>query len=151
MISREDKELKDIILWHRDGIDLKLDESYIQLVARRNMNLLSRWHQGDLKGPALYYISLELDRRLHNTLTPKIQATTNEICLFPDSLLSAIWFMFMLEINSVTRPLKCDICGEYFNSQDPRARFCSTRCRMRNYRSLQKSKVRRKIKAGRRT
>jgi len=134
MVSSDHKELRNIVLWHRDGIALRLNDSYIQLVGRRNMNLLTLWHKGDLKGPALYYISLEMDRHLNNTLTPKMYTPTNEIYLFPDSLLSTIWLMLLLEISGFTRLLRCGICGEYFNTQDPRTRFCSTRCRMRNYR-----------------
>jgi len=147
MVSSDDKELKDIVLWHRDGIALKLDDSYIHLVGRTNMNLLARWHRGDIKGPALYYISLEMDKRLLNALTPRMPALQNrEVYFVPDTLLSAIWLMFLLEIRGSTRILRCGICGEYFSTNDPRAQFCSTRCRMRNYRSAQKSKVRNKVK-----
>jgi hypothetical protein len=151
MVSSSDRELKDIVLWHRDGIALKLDNSYVHLVGRKNMNLLNRWHKGDPKGPALYYISLEIDIRLLNTLTPRMpNPKESEIFFFPDSLLSAIWLMFLLEISGGTRLLRCDVCGEYFNTYDPRTRFCSTRCRMRNYRKRiewksKKAKTRKKL------
>ncbi|MCJ7515838.1 MAG: hypothetical protein MUO89_07745 [Dehalococcoidia bacterium] len=152
MVSSSDRELKDIVLWHRDGIALRLDDNYLHLVGRKNMNLLNRWHRGDLKGPALYYISLEMDRHLLNTLTPRMpDPKEREIFFFPNILLSAIWFMFLLEVSGGTRLLRCDICGEYFNTYDPRTRFCSTRCRMRNYRSAQKSKARKKIKGVKKT
>jgi hypothetical protein len=152
MVSSSDRELKDIVLWHRDGIALKLDNSYVHLVSRKNMNLLNRWHKGDPKGPALYYISLEIDIRLLNTLTPRMPDPKEcEIFFFPDSLLSAIWLMFLLEVSGGTRLLRCDICGEYFNTYDPRTRFCSTRCRMRNYRKRiewksKKAKTRKKLR-----
>jgi len=152
MISARERELKDIVLWHRDGIALKLDNGYMHLVSRKNMNLLNRWHKGDLKGPALYYISLEIDRHLLNTLTPRMpDLKEREILIFPDRLLSAIWIMFLLEISGGTRLLRCDICGEYFNTYDPRTRFCSTRCRMRNYRrsiewKSKKAKARKKLR-----
>ena len=152
LVSTDDKELRDIVLWHRDGITLRLDESDIHVVGRRNMNLLTRWQRGDLKGPALYYISLETDRRLFNALTPRVlDLDDRQIYFLLDSLLSAIWLTFLMEISGGTRPLQCRICGEYFNSHDPRARFCSTRCRMRNHRHKQKSKRRRKVKSGQRT
>jgi hypothetical protein len=150
MVSASDRDLKDIVLWHRDGMALKLDNNYVHLVSRKNMNLLNRWRKGDLKGPTLYYISLEIDRHLLNTLTPKMQdLNEREILIFPANLLSAIWLMFLLEVSGGTRLLRCGICGGYFNTYDPRTRFCSTRCRMRNYRSTQKLKVRKKkIKGG---
>jgi len=147
MVVSEDKELKDIVLWHRDGIVLRLEEGDVQLVRRSNMNLLTRWNKGDTKGPALYYLSLVSNKRLANALTPGISASDepNEVCVYPDSLLSAIWFMFVLEVSGNIRLVKCDVCGDYFSSQDPRAQFCSTRCRMRNYRksAARKSKRRR--------
>ena len=149
MVVSDDKDLKDIVLWHRDGIALKLDNNYMQLVGRTNMNLLARWHRGDLKGPASYYLSIEFEKRLFNTLTPRMLASQNhEIYLSPDSLLSTIWLMFLLETSGGTKLVPCGICGEFFHAQDPRARFCSARCRMRNYRNVQKSKGQRKVKRG---
>jgi hypothetical protein len=135
IVLTDGEELKDIVLWHRDGIVIRLGNRHVQLVGRANMNLLGRWSRGDIKGPALYYLSLEADKRLINALTPKLLPFQNsEICLFPDSLLAAIWLMFLLEIGGRTRFIQCQSCGEYFDARDPRARFCSTRCRMRNYR-----------------
>lgn len=150
MIRSAHKELKDTVLWHRDGIVIRLDNNDIQLVNRANMNLLAKWTKGDTKGPALYYLSLELDKRLANALTPRISASQeHDIYFYPDTLLSAIWLMFLLETSSATRILLCDICGNYFNTRYPRAQFCSTRCRMRNYRkrNAQKLKRRKRVKA----
>jgi len=135
MILSKDKGLKDIILWHRDGIVIRLDSGDIQLVNRANMNLLTKWTRGVVRGPALYYLSLELNKRLVNSLTPRMTGLQEqEVYFYPDTLLSAIWLMFLLEINGCTRLLRCGVCGDYFSTLDPRARFCSTRCRMRNYR-----------------
>jgi hypothetical protein len=145
MVSSDDKELKDVVLWHRDGIALKLDNSYIHLVSRTNMNLLTRWHKGDLKGPALYYLSFEADKRLFNTLTPKMLVSQDcEIYFLPDTLLAVIWLMFFWEISGRTRFIQCPGCGEYFDVRDPRAIFCSTRCRMRIYRKRNTQKVKRR-------
>ena len=154
MVLADTAELKNIVLWHRDGITIKLDDSYVQLVGRANMNLLGRWRKGDTKGPALYYLSLEADKRLLNTLTPKILVSQNcEISFLPDTLLAVIWLMFLWEISGRTRLIQCPGCGEYFDAQDPRAIFCSTRCRMRNYRkrNTHKSKKRKAIKEDKQT
>jgi hypothetical protein len=148
MVLAEDEKLKDIVLWHRDGIVIRLDDRHVQLVGRANMNLLGKWSKGDIKGPALYYLSLEADKRLINALTPKLLSSqTSEICLFPDSLLATIWLMFLLEISGKTRFIQCQSCGVYFDTRDPRARFCSTRCRMRNYRKRGTCKSRRRKEA----
>jgi hypothetical protein len=135
LIWSENKAINDIILWHRDGISIRLGNEDVQLVNRANMNLLDKWGRGDTKGPALYFLSLEMNKRLANALTPKISASgEHDVYFYPDSLLSAIWLMFLLEVSGSSRLLRCEICGDYFNTDDPRAQFCSARCRMRNYR-----------------
>jgi hypothetical protein len=139
MVLRSDEKLKNTVLWHRDGITIRLGNTDVPLVSRANITLLDRWSRGDVRGPALYYLSLETDKRLFNTLTMKLLPSQNpEICLVPDSLLAAIWLVFLWEISGRTRLVQCASCGDYFDSQDPRARFCSTRCRMRSYRKRRK-------------
>jgi hypothetical protein len=145
MVLVEDEKLKNVVLWHRDGITIRLYGRDIQLVGRANMNLLGEWSRGDIKGPALYYLSLEADKRLINALTPRLLSIQNsEIYLFPESLLAAIWLMFLLEIGGRTRFIQCQSCGAYFDARDPRARFCSTRCRMRIYRKRKTPEPRRR-------
>jgi hypothetical protein len=135
MILSREKAISDILLWHRDGITIRFGNEDVQLVNRANMNLLDKWDRGDTRGPALYFLSLEMEKRLVNTLTAKISDSgEQEVYFYPDSLLSAIWLMFLLEISGSSRLLRCRICGDFFNTNDPRAQFCSTRCRMRNYR-----------------
>jgi len=135
MVMAGDEELKNVVLWHRDGITIGLGNSYVQLVGRANMNLLGRWHKGDARGPALYYLSLEADKRLVNTLTPRmLDPQSHDIYFLPGTLLAVIWLMFLREISGIARSIKCPGCGEYFDARDPRAKFCSTRCRMRDYR-----------------
>jgi hypothetical protein len=142
MILRNDDKLQDTVLWHRDGITIRLGSNDVTLVSRANITLLDRWGRGDFRGPAFYYLSLEIDKRLLNTFTMKLLPFQNsEICLFTDSLLATIWLVFLLEISGRTKLLRCSSCGDYFYSQDPRARFCSTRCRMRSYRKRRKRMV----------
>jgi len=153
MVLRNDEKLKNTVLWHRDGVTIRLGNNDVPLVSRANINLLDRWSRGDARGPALYYLSLEADKRLLNALTPKLLPfQSSEIYLFPDSLLATIWLMFLLEITGRTRFIQCHSCGEYFDAPDPRARFCSTRCRMRNYRKhrTRKSMGRKKVKKDKR-
>ncbi|MBN2463539.1 MAG: hypothetical protein JXB43_08085 [Dehalococcoidia bacterium] len=145
MVLVGDEELKNVVLWHRDGITIGLGNSYVQLVGRANMNLLGRWHKGDTKGPALYYLSLEADKRLANTLTPKmLDSQSRDIYFLPDTLLAVIWLMFLRETSGIARSIQCPGCGEFFDARDPRARFCSTRCRMRGYRKRSTRKLRRR-------
>ena len=136
MIRSDDKELKHNVLWHRDGIVIKLDGLEVQLVNRATMNLMTKWTSGDVEGPARYYLSLEFERRLRNSLTPRVSdSQEHDISVYPDSLLSDIWLMFLLEVTGSSRLMQCVICGEYFNTNDSRSQFCSARCRMRKYRT----------------
>jgi hypothetical protein len=145
MVLAQDQKLKNIVLWHRDGIAMRFNDRDVQLVGRANMNLLGEWGRGDIRGPALYYLSLEADKRLNNALTPRLLSLQDsEVCLFPDSLLATIWLMFLLEISGGTRVIQCQSCGMYFDARDPRARFCSTRCRMRIYRRRKTPEPRRR-------
>jgi hypothetical protein len=145
MVLTDDEELKDVVLWHRDGITIILDNSYVHLVGRANMHLADRWSKGDVRGPVLYYLSLEADKRLLNTLTPKTIVSPNcEIYFLADTLLAMIWLTFLWEISGRTMFMQCPGCGEYFDTRDPRARFCSTRCRMRIYRKQNTKKVKRR-------
>ena len=152
MVLRNDGGLKNVVLWHRDGITIRLGDNDVPMINRANIHLLNRWSKGDVKEPALLYISVEADKRLPNTLTPVVLPFKNcEICFLPDTLLAMIWMMFLCEISGSTRLIvRCASCDEYFYTQDPRAKFCSTRCRMRNYRKLMthKSKGREEIKEG---
>ena len=138
MVCSRDKELQSSVLWHKEGITIQIDGTEVPLVKRATMNLLSKWAKSDVEGPALYYLSLELDRRLKNSLTPRISdSQEHEISIYPDSLLSEIWLMFLMEFTARSRLVRCVICGDYFGTNDPRSRFCSTRCRMRKYRNQQ--------------
>ncbi len=139
MVVAPDKKLKNIVLWHKGGITIRLDDAHKQIVGRANMNLLRTWRKGDVRGPVLYYLSLESDERLRNAFTLNAPTLRNyPVWFYPESLLAAIWLMFLLEVNGNTRLLRCASCGDFFDSQDPRARFCSARCRMRNYRGRSK-------------
>ena len=142
MVLAGDEELKNVVLWHRDGITLRLGDDYVQLVGRANMHLADRWSKGDASGPALYYLSLEADKRLVNVLTPRMLASQDcEIYFFPATLLAVIWLMFLWEVSGRTRFIKCPGCGEYFEARDPRTIFCSTRCRMRIHRKRNTQKL----------
>jgi len=149
MVLAGDEDLKNVVLWHRDGITIRLGDDYVQLVGRANMHLADRWSRGDARGPALYYLSLEADKRLINALTPKMLASQDcEIYFYPATLLAVIWLMFLWEVSGRTRLIKCPGCGEYFDARDPRTIFCSTRCRMRIHRKRNTQKLKKRNQKG---
>ena len=135
MICSKNRQLKHVVLWHRDGIFISLDGLEKQLVNRANMNLLTKWSKGDTRGPATYYLLLELSSKLEDSLSLRLSdQPDHEVAVNSNTLLSEIWFMFLLEVTGRTRLMRCKVCGDYFNAYDPRSQFCSTRCRMRKYR-----------------
>ncbi|MAH48845.1 hypothetical protein CMI37_23660 [Candidatus Pacearchaeota archaeon] len=97
--------------------------------------LLERWRRGDVMEPALYYVCLQVNKRLRNQVCPQVLPFRGkEMRLFPDSLLSAMYLMFMWEIAGETKVLLCAGCGSWAEQKDPRQKHCSGACKQRVYR-----------------
>jgi hypothetical protein len=84
-------------------------------------------------------------RYLDSLLAPTETARTydNDSCvrelIAAPSLLCHFALMFLDDLNAGRRFVKCDTCSRWLVAEDPRAKYCSARCRrtmmMRNYRS----------------
>jgi len=100
--------------------------------------LLERWQKsrGSVIEPAKYYVCREVNKRLEGHVAPKILPFVNDkIYLFPNSLLSALWVMFLMEITGNIRTRQCDICGEWKEEALTRSSFyCSGACRQKAHR-----------------
>lgn len=114
-------------------------------IARRTTMpyLVSHWKIGDPIGPARYYVHKEVNKQLKGHVSPGIMAFNDSAWyLFPDSLLSAIYTMFALEIagEQPARTAKqCRNCGRRFvpasrSDQD----FCDGACRVAWHRRVRK-------------
>ncbi len=99
--------------------------------------LLERWQKsrGSVIEPAKYYVCREVNKRLEGHVAPKILPFVNDkIYLFPDSLLAALWVMFLMEITGNIRIRQCDLCGEWKEVALTRSSvYCSNTCRQKAY------------------
>ena len=100
-----------------------------------NPELLERWQMGMPVEPAKYYVYHKVNEHLEGHVSPKILPFLKDrICLFPDSLLAALWLMFLMEITGNVRIRQCDVCGEWKEVALTRSSFyCSNTCRQKAY------------------
>lgn len=100
-----------------------------------NPELLERWKVGMPVEPAKYYVYHKINKHLEGHVAPKILPFFKDrIYLFPDSLLSALWVMFLMEIMGNIRIRQCDVCGEWKEVALTRPNFyCSNTCRQKAY------------------
>jgi hypothetical protein len=105
-----------------------------------------RLEEGDPVTAILSFIRNMCNARLIRHAVPKLllPATSPRLslCLAPQSLVGAVWLQFAIAIDVLKTYLKCDYCGSPFEvSKDartgkrPDAKFCTTRCRVNNYRA----------------
>ena len=100
-----------------------------------NPELLRRWQVGMPIEPAKYYVSHNVNKHIEGHVCPKILPFLEDrIYLFPDSLLSALWVMFLMEITGNIRIRQCDLCGEWKEVALTRSSFyCNNICRQKAY------------------
>lgn len=102
----------------------------------QHVELLDRWQRGALIEPAKYYICREINERLRGHVAPQIfPFMSNRVYLYPDSLLAAMWVMFLFEILGDIKPRRCDVCGKWqVQNLERKSFYCSSACRQEAYR-----------------
>jgi hypothetical protein len=141
------EELGQIIRWP-DGqsitIDIKYsdDEECFSYIANResglNIDLLDICPIGDVLHPARYYVCNKVNERLRIGIAPQLLPITRYIYIKLETLISAMYIMFMWEIVGSTRLLLCPSCGLWVGHADERQRYCSNACRQKMYRKRAK-------------
>ena len=158
--KRDARKLGQIIIWPNPNTTLlrllsEYDESQKRWVATQhkgkgyapglvtevlaspeiNPELLERWQVGMPVEPAKYYVYHKVNKHLEGHVTPKILPFLEDrIYLFPDSLLAALWVMFLMEITGNIRIRQCDVCGEWKEVALTRSSFyCNNLCRQKAY------------------
>jgi len=113
-----------------------------------NGAILSRWRIHDVVDPAKYYVLKELNEKLKEHVAPKVflpedkNATPHKIYLVPDSLLAALWVLFLMEVTGRTRVRRCDNCGNWKELKYNRPVFyCSIACKQAAYRKRKKGET----------
>jgi len=102
-----------------------------------NPELLERWQRGMPIEPAKYYVYHKVNERLKGHVAPQILPFLEDrIYLFPDSLLAALWVLFLMELTGSVRLRQCDLqeCGKWKEVKVTRGSFyCSDTCRQKAY------------------
>lgn len=100
----------------------------------------------DKGGRKLYLLVGKAVRLLQYTVNLRIRHLTRAALLWdtrdldcaihvvPCNLLGAMWLQLAVEITALRESPKCQECGEYFIAKRAKAKYCSTRCRVRNWR-----------------
>lgn len=109
---------------------------------QKNPELLERWQVGMPIKPAKYYVYHKVNEHLEGHVAPKILPFLNDkIYLFPDSLLAALWVLFLMELTGNVRIRQCDVCGEWKEVALTRSSFyCSDACRQKAYYKRKRAK-----------
>jgi hypothetical protein len=94
-----------------------------------------RWKWGDVLEPARYYVFREVNKRLNGHTSPVVDPfEKGRIFLQPDSLLTALYVQFAMELAGWTRPqIICRGCGSFFVPTHASQEFCSVTCRKRQW------------------
>ena len=97
--------------------------------------LRDRWKWGDVLEPARYYVFREVNKRLNGHTSPVVDPfEKGRIFLQPDSLLTALYVQFAMELAGWTRPqIICRGCGSFFVPTHASQKFCEVACRKRQW------------------
>ena len=105
-------------------------------------DLAERWGRGTVVGPTKYFVHLRVNEQLRGHVSPVVLPfRQGDIYMFPDSLLSAIYVSFALELSRSRQPRKlCAGCDRYFTPVDGRQGYHSPACRKLHWYHKQKEK-----------
>jgi len=91
------------------------------------------WEYGDAVEPVRYFLYQEINAQLRGKVSPGLLPfSENPLQFFPNSLLSALYTQFLLELAGRTRPpILCanPHCGRHFEPTHGRQAFCDDKCR----------------------
>ena len=130
---------KAILPWGGFGVTIADAE-------HKNSDILSRWKTYSVVEPAKCYVLEEINEKLKEHVAPKVflpedtNAIPSKIYLVPDSLLAALWVLFLMEVTGRTRVRRCDHCGNWKELRYNRPVFyCSKACKQAAYREKKKA------------
>lgn len=117
------------------------------LIPGRPSSLAGRWRLGEVIEPMRFFVHVEVNRRLKG-VSPHVlpyAPAANRITFIPDSLRSALYVLFALELAGETRTKVCgnEKClrpGRLFTPNTRRNEYCSDACRKQAYDLLRRGK-----------
>ena len=97
--------------------------------------LLARWKPGEVIEPARFYVCDEINNALRGHVNTAILPLHDcDVFMFPDSLLSALYVQFALEVSGRERPaIACKGCGIKFNPTHGRQAYHDEACRKKKW------------------
>ncbi len=105
-------------------------------------DLAKRWEYGNVVEPTKYFVHHRVNEHLRGHVSPVVLPYhQGDIYMFPDSLLSAIYVSFALELSRSRQPKTlCAGCDVYFTPIDRRQGYHSPACRKLHWYHKQKEK-----------
>lgn len=101
------------------------------LLGAADQELLDRWDRGDPIEPARYFVYREVNKQMEGRVSPAVLPyRRGDIFFFANGLLGAMYAMFAAELSGrLLPPTQCRGCGEYFNPNSRKQKYCEDRCR----------------------
>jgi len=98
--------------------------------------LFADWKEGDLAGPARYFLHDEVNRRLAGHVNPVVTFPDSQgiadFWFVPDTLLASLYVFFAQELAGQLLPLgECAACHRPFVPASAKQKYCSSVCRVR--------------------
>jgi hypothetical protein len=90
-----------------------------------------RYRIGNVLGPARHYLCRMLNYHLRGITPSLVPWLEYKVAFMPDSLLDALWLMFMLEVNGEVRT--CWYCRGPLEPTRKDNVYCSNRCKRMDY------------------
>jgi hypothetical protein len=116
----------EILPWDDDKSDGYCAEALLATLGEPAA-FFERHNVGDILGPARHYVSSILNHHLDG-VTPRLVADLGyKVAFMPNSLLDALWLMFMLEVDGTTRT--CWQCDKPFEPTRKNNIYCSKACK----------------------
>lgn len=111
-----------------DGVQEQPEFGYHNgLIATRKMlpAFFSEFTHRDVIEPARWFLSIYLNLQLSG-VSPRLTGfRVIEITFIPETLLDALWILFMLEVQGKIRSERCKYCGDWFDYERNTKSFCS--------------------------
>jgi len=100
-----------------------------KIIASRKMlpEFFSEYKQGEVLGPARWFLSLMINQQLMGVSPRLIGFRMTEITFIPETLLDALWLLFMLEVNGTLRT--CWHCRAPLQPTRKDNVYCSNNCK----------------------
>jgi hypothetical protein len=95
------------------------------------LGFFQKYRMGDVIGPARYYLCRMLNTHLQGITPSLVPWLGYKVAFMPDTLLDALWLMFMLEVNGEKRT--CWYCRGPLEAKRKDNVYCSNNCKRMDY------------------